>query len=165
MAIGMRKLPSPWFGVLAKVLAASCLLLVALGGIVWAAVDTSRGTADEGEIAGVFAERVTTDRARLLAAQNSALVAERLSASDRGQIAKLNRELATSDAQLTTALAPALGGDDIVTSIEARTVADIRAAFPVYLECASAFCTRTAVPDRPRSRRSTPNWIKACSRC
>jgi hypothetical protein len=69
----------------------------------------------------LFAERVTTDRALLLASENSALVAERLSARYRAQIDKLDGELAASDAQLATAMAPALGGDDVVTPTDARS--------------------------------------------
>jgi hypothetical protein len=39
----MRGLRFRGFGVFAEVLATACLLLVALGGIVWATVDNTRG--------------------------------------------------------------------------------------------------------------------------
>jgi hypothetical protein len=41
----MRGLRFRGFGVFAEVFAAGCLLLVAVGGIVWATVDTARGAA------------------------------------------------------------------------------------------------------------------------
>jgi hypothetical protein len=146
----MRGLPSPSFGVLAKVLAASCLLLVALGGIVWAAVDTAQGTTGEGDaIARVFAERASTDRALLLASENSALVAERLSSRDRAQINKLDGELAASGAQLATAIAPALGSDDVATPAEASSVARIRGAFPVYLRVRERVLQQIGRPGSP----------------
>jgi diguanylate cyclase (GGDEF)-like protein len=130
----MRTVRPAYFGVLAKVLAATCLLLVALGGIAWAVIATTRGTTGQGDaIADVFAERATTDRALLLTSENSSLVAERLGASDRVQIAKLDGELVATDAQLATAIAPALGGADVVTSAEAGSVRRIRAAYLEYL--------------------------------
>lgn len=125
---------SRYFGVLAKVLAASCLLLVALGGIVWAAVDTTRGaTAGADAIALVFTERATTDRALLLASENAGLVAERIIARDPALIDLLDRELATSDLQLATAIVPAISGEDVETRAEARTVSRLRKAYPEYL--------------------------------
>ena len=130
----MRGPSSRYFGVLAKVLAASCLLLASLGCIVWAAVDTTRGaTSGADQIADVFAERATTDRALLLASENAALVAVRLIAQDPALIEELDRELASSDLKLATAILPALGGEDIATPTEERSLDRLRKAYPKYL--------------------------------
>jgi hypothetical protein len=45
----MRGLGFRGFGVFAKVLADACLLLMALGGVVWATVDTARGATSAAE--------------------------------------------------------------------------------------------------------------------
>jgi diguanylate cyclase (GGDEF)-like protein len=137
--------------VFAKVVAAACLLLVAVGAIVWASVDATRHTRIQGdEIADVFAERATTDRALLLASENSALVAERLIARDRAQISKLDGELATTDAQLATAIGPALtesvGG---VSLAEAGAAARVRAAYPQYLKVRQRVLHQVGRPGSP----------------
>ena len=156
----MRGRPSPGFGVLAKVLAATCLLLVALGGIVWAAVDTTRGTTGEAHaIAQVFVERVTTDHARLRASENSGFVAERIIVRDPALIDQLDHELATSNEQLATAMAPVLAGDDVVTPTEASSIARLRTAYPRYLRVRERILNQVGLPDRRPARRSTPNWI------
>ena len=149
----MRGRPSPGFGVLAKVLAASCLLLVALGGIVWAAVDTTRGTTDEAHaIAQVFVERVTTDHARLRASENSGFVAERLLVRDRALIDQLDHELATSDEQLATAMAPVLAGGHVGTPTEASSIARLRTAYPRYLRVRERILNQVGLPGSPPRR-------------
>ena len=146
----MRGRPSPGFGVLAKVLAATCLLLVALGGIVWAAVDTTRGTTGEAHaIAQVFVERVTTDHARLRASENSGFVAERIIVRDPALIDQLDHELATSNEQLATAMAPVLAGDDVVTPTEASSIARLRTAYPRYLRVREGILNRVGLPGSP----------------
>jgi diguanylate cyclase (GGDEF)-like protein len=122
--------------VFSKVVAAACLLLVAVGAIVWASIAATHHAGIQGDkIAHVFSERATTDRALLLASENSGLVAERITARDRSQVSKLDGELAATDAQLATAVGPALTGNDgAASAAEARAVAGVRGAYPRYLK-------------------------------
>jgi diguanylate cyclase (GGDEF)-like protein len=146
----MRGLHFRGFGVFAQVVVAACLLLAALGGIVWAAVDSTRGATIGAErIDEEFAQRVNIDRALLLASQDSAFVAERLVARDPAQIDKLDDELAATDAELATVIGQALADANGSSREEMRVEGRIRKSFPQYLGVRERLLHQVGSPGSP----------------
>lgn len=149
----MRALPPLRLGVFGKVVVATCLLLVALGGIAGLAVQTTRSATNGADkIDQEFAERVQTDTALRSMVENSGLVAQRLRAREPAQIRKLDGELARTDESLARAIGPALDGGNGVHAAEARLVGRIRKAYPGYLKVRESLLRQAGQPGSPGLR-------------
>jgi hypothetical protein len=92
-----------------------------------------------------FVEPVQTDKALVLAIEDSALVAERLQTRQRAQERKVVSELDSTDEALVRAIAPMLdGGNGVNDAAENKILGRMRTSYSAYLRVRSRVLSRLA---------------------
>jgi diguanylate cyclase (GGDEF)-like protein len=129
------KLPSiPRLGVLGKVAAALCAVLIALAGLALIALHSTReATTGAERVESGFAERVTTGTALYTLLVNVALAEERLRVTSPAEIRELDLELTANDAKLARQMSAALDDPNGEVAAEAALSGRLGRAYPRYL--------------------------------